>query len=67
MPSLKLDGAAIIREIERYGGTVADSGSRVLERYDNERLGPNRNHVLESLAQTRDLPHSVAQALYSLA
>ena len=67
MPSIKLDGAAIIRETEQYGGTAADSGSRVLERHDKERLGPNRSHVLESLAQTRDLPHSVAQSLYSLA
>ena len=29
-----LDGAAIIRAIEQYGGTAADSGSRALERYD---------------------------------
>jgi 2-polyprenyl-6-methoxyphenol hydroxylase-like FAD-dependent oxidoreductase len=62
-----LDGAAIIRGIEQYGGTAADSGSRALERYDKERLGPNRNHVLESLDQTRDLLHSVAQSPYSLA
>jgi 2-polyprenyl-6-methoxyphenol hydroxylase-like FAD-dependent oxidoreductase len=62
-----LDGAAIIRAIEQYGGAAADSGSRALERYDKERLGPNRNHVLESLAQTRDLLHSVAQSPYSLA
>ena len=50
-----LDGAAFIDAVSRSGGTAAEAGTRALRRYNELRLTPNRNRVLESLATTREL------------
>jgi 2-polyprenyl-6-methoxyphenol hydroxylase-like FAD-dependent oxidoreductase len=53
------DGAAFIAAVKRFGGTAGEAGSRALRQYNDMRLAPNRERVLESLAATEDLRRSV--------
>jgi 2-polyprenyl-6-methoxyphenol hydroxylase-like FAD-dependent oxidoreductase len=50
-----IDGASLIAAVKHFGGTTGKAGVSALERYEAERLMPNRERVLESQAQTREL------------
>jgi 2-polyprenyl-6-methoxyphenol hydroxylase-like FAD-dependent oxidoreductase len=52
------DGAAFIAAVSRSGGTAGRAGHQALHLYDEMRLEPNRNRVLESHAETQDLLRS---------
>jgi 2-polyprenyl-6-methoxyphenol hydroxylase-like FAD-dependent oxidoreductase len=52
------DGAAFIAAVSRSGGTAGRAGNQALHLYDEMRLEPNRNRVLESLSETQDLLRS---------
>jgi 2-polyprenyl-6-methoxyphenol hydroxylase-like FAD-dependent oxidoreductase len=53
------DGAAFRRAVVRTGGTTGESGIRALQLYEEIRLQPNRERVLESLAATNGLLRSL--------
>ena len=53
------DGTAFIAAVSRSGGTAGQAGLQALRQYEELRLAPNRNRVLESLAESRDLLRSV--------
>jgi len=53
------DGAAFIAAVRRSGGTTGEAGQQALREYDETRLAPNRERVLESLAATEDLRRSL--------
>jgi 2-polyprenyl-6-methoxyphenol hydroxylase-like FAD-dependent oxidoreductase len=50
-----IDGASLVAAVRHFGGTAGMAGVSALERFETERLLPNRERVLESLARTREL------------
>jgi 2-polyprenyl-6-methoxyphenol hydroxylase-like FAD-dependent oxidoreductase len=52
------DGLAFVSAIRRTGGTAGPRGAQALQLYDETRLEPNRQRVLESLASTQQLLRS---------
>jgi 2-polyprenyl-6-methoxyphenol hydroxylase-like FAD-dependent oxidoreductase len=53
-----LDGASFIRAVISAGGVEGKAGEDALAHYNRLRLEPNRERVLESLAETRHLLRS---------
>jgi 2-polyprenyl-6-methoxyphenol hydroxylase-like FAD-dependent oxidoreductase len=55
------DGIAFVSAVKRVGGTLDHKGAQALRLYDQARLEPNRERVLESLASTQELLRSASR------